>query len=150
MYFCNNLIDILINTNLIEYFGLNIYNFININSYFLSACQNNNINIIKYLLENYKIDINYKDKLGNNCLFYASCSNDINTIKYLQRKYKFDINMENYSKKNCLMFACTFINDIHLIEKLVESIDSFDENIPRHPDKNYLNNLDIIKYLIED
>jgi len=60
-------------------------NIISKNDFLLQVCKNNsNINIIKYLIENLKLDINSKNNNRENCLL-SSCSNNsnINIIKYL-------------------------------------------------------------------
>jgi Ankyrin repeat. len=158
--FCDNLIDIIINTNLISQFGILIQKFININAYFLSSCKFSNVKIIKFLIKNYKIDLNYKDKYGNNCLIYASCNNDISIIKYLVESYHLDVNIENDMKVNCLMFACSQTNDPHLIDYSIKLgiISQFfgttyNDNTIMYPNNKKIltnDNLQIIKYLIED
>jgi len=160
IYFCNDLIDIIINTNLIGYFKLKINYFININKYFLSACKFNNVNIVRYLIKNYKIDIYHKDKYGNNCLFYALC-NSVDMIKYLISNYKFNINIENNFGHDCLMFACSDLRNINITKnfKMIPYSNSIHsiyydnhlmyKNSGNYKINNYSNNLDIIKYLIE-
>jgi hypothetical protein len=55
------------------------------NGCLLLACKNNaDVDIIKYFIEHYKININLKDNNGYNCLLLTCKNNsDIGVIKYL-------------------------------------------------------------------
>src|ERR1700730_10342870 len=76
-----------------------------------------NINTIKYLIENRTHDINFIDDDGRNCLLLACRdNNNLEIIKYLIENYKFDINFKGNYNNNCLLFACHQNNNLLIIK----------------------------------
>ena len=81
---------------------LNIYKE---NCLFLACGKNSNPEIIKYLIDEYKININDKYQNNYNILFYAAIANkNIEILKTLVNDYKMDIYQKNYSQ-NCFILA---------------------------------------------
>ena len=62
---------------------------------------------MKYLLENYKIDVNLKDKNGNTTFHYAAKKGSFDSLKYLFENYKniVDINEKNDKGETALSMA---------------------------------------------
>ena len=69
---------------------------------FILACENNHINIIDYLLNDSRIDINKRDKYGYTALYYACLNQNYDTINILLKNERIDINREN--KNGCTPF----------------------------------------------
>ncbi|MEO5570404.1 MAG: ankyrin repeat domain-containing protein [Bacteroidia bacterium] len=72
------------------------------NRYFIAAGQSNNVEFAKYLIENYKIDVNSKDSFGKTVLMnlYA----DYNFFMLLLKK-GININAQDSSGRTALMYA---------------------------------------------
>jgi hypothetical protein len=126
--------------------------------YFLVICGfNSNLEIIKYLIENQKMNINHTDIYGNNCLTMACLKNtNLEIIRYLIEGQKMNINHANNNRNNCLTLACWGNTNLEIIRYLIEEQKM---NI-NHANTNRGNcltmacwrntNLEIIKYLIEN
>jgi hypothetical protein len=108
--------DILINfcsTCSKEYFLEKITYIANLGSDLLKTCfllvcwKNTNLKIIKYLIEDLKMDVNHTNRYGSNCLMLA-CRGNTNPeiIRYLIEDQKMDVNHINENKNNCLTLAC--------------------------------------------
>ena len=54
---------------------------------------------MKYLLKNYKIDINLKDKNGDATFHYAAKTGSFDALKYLFENYKNIININDTNDK---------------------------------------------------
>jgi ankyrin repeat protein len=52
------------------------------------ACLHNNLNIVKYLIENLNMCPKYEDPINGNLLEYACYNNKLDIIKYLIEEYK--------------------------------------------------------------
>jgi len=77
--------------------NINIYNE---NCLILACWENQNINIIKSLIKDCKMNVNFKDNIDYNCLLTACYGNkNINIIKYLIEDCKLDPNLTNNDKK---------------------------------------------------
>ena len=66
---------------------------IDLQSKFITACKNGDLNMVKYLLENnFNIDVHAKDESG----FRAACENgDLNMVKYLlENNFNIDVHAE--------------------------------------------------------
>lgn len=76
--------------------------------------------VIKYLIEERKVDINIKDTNGWNALMFACAFNqNLEVVKYLveQRIY---MNLLDVKKRNCLQLACSSNQNVKVIKYLVE------------------------------
>jgi hypothetical protein len=121
------------------------------------ACwQNTNLPVIKYLIEECKMDVNHINRDNDNCLALACWkNNNLTVIKYLIEDCKMDINRVTGDNNNCLILAC-LNNNFAIIKYLIED---------RKMDINHINkynstclmaacsqntNLNVIKYLIEE
>jgi hypothetical protein len=116
-----------------------------------------NLEVIKYLIEEHKMNINHIDYYGVNCLGSACRWNtNLAIIKYLIEEHKMNINHIDYSGVNCLGSACQWNTNLAIIKYLIEE---HKMNIG-HVDEDNTNcvelacwqntNLAIIKYLIEE
>jgi hypothetical protein len=125
-------------------------------NYFLVICGiNTNLEIIKYLIEDLKIDTYNTKNNYDNCLTLASRENtNLEIIRYLIENQKMNINYANIGGNNCLTMACWKNTNLEIIRYL---IDDQKMNI-NHINNNGYNcltlacrgntNLEIIKYLI--
>jgi ankyrin repeat protein len=69
------------------------------------ASSNDNIDIVKLLLERKDIDINIKDNDGWTTLIFASEYGEIDVIKLLLEREDIDINIKNNNGWTALIFA---------------------------------------------
>ncbi len=121
------------------------------------ACKNNNINVIKYLIEIVKMDCKYIDKQANTFLILACTfsGSQLKTIQYLIDDCKIDYNHLNNDGNNCLTAACQS-NNLSVVKYLIEIV-KMDINFNDKEQKNILMiicskkfvNLEIFKYLFE-
>jgi NADH:ubiquinone oxidoreductase subunit E len=128
----------------------------NNNCLILACWRNINLPLIKYLIEECKMDVNHINYTGENCLTMACMKNtNLQVIKYLIEERKMNIDHVNQNNTNCLAMACLGNTNLQVIKYLTEEqkmdIKHYHDNI------NYLmraclgnTNLAIIKYLIED
>jgi hypothetical protein len=122
------------------------------------ACEGNtNLDVIKYLIEQHKMDTTYRDDNGHTCLIAACWQNtNLDIIKYLIEKHKMDLTHCNKYKKNCLIMACEGNTNLDVIKYLIEQhkMDTTYRDVNEHTClmaacwKN--KNFDIVKYLIEE
>ncbi len=133
-----------------EYIGLNC------NNCLFAACFSNNINVIKCLVEECKMDLNALNESSHTCLMVACMTNhpDNNVIKYLIKEKQMDPMVTNNLGYTCLFFACMFNQNVEIIKYLIEEIgikyDQLDidqNNILALACQCNLN-LDVIKYLV--
>lgn len=141
------------NKILIEYFIRNTDNYDNINfSTLCWASYNNNLNLVKYLVEEKKINVNEKEKnldyLNYNTypLFSACYNRFYDNMKYLIENGA-DINLRNGFNKTFLEICCSnvFFDGIKL---LVENNVNIDKDSFSCAIRN--GNFDIVKYLIKN
>ncbi len=131
----------------------------NTKNLFLTACRYNTIiDVVKYFVDKFKIDVNYEDRKNNycNCLLSA-CHNNTNLeiIKYLIEDHGMDTNMIDLYGNNCLMMACSNNSNLGILKYIIED---------QETDVHYINeigdncmilacsqntNLEIIKYLFD-
>jgi len=83
-----------------------------------SACEKGNIKIVDFILKNFIIDIEKKDKNGYTPAFLALVSKQINLFKFLREQYKANINVQDNTGKTPLIFAVMTEND-SLVEYLL-------------------------------
>ena len=109
--------------------------------------------IFKFLIKVWKIDKNYTNKFGNNCLQISCCKNhNVDMIKYLIEEEKFDCLYKSKENYNCLMSACALNNNVEVIKYLINEL-KMDPEIKDTDDFNCLhiacirNNINVIKYL---
>ena len=106
------------------------------------AAQGNFPNIIIFLIEKYKIDINSKDNKGNSALHWAVYSNSRQAVDYLIY-YKIDINLKDNDNDTALQIAIRKGNN-YLVKKLRDDFSIlYDKNIEEINNKeneNELNN----------
>jgi len=120
----------------------------------LACSYNENIEIIKFLLEERKVIRIFID--GSSCLSLA-CANNKNQkiIEYLIEEKKYVIFYKNYMGLDCLRLACYFNTNLDIIKYLFKKVK--ESNIKDINLGDYLiaaccgnPNLEIIKYLIEE
>ena len=87
------------------------------------ASQGNYPNIIIFLIEKYKFDINSKDNKGNSALHWAVYSDCRQTVDYLIY-YKIDINLKDNDDDTALQIAMRKKNN-YLVKKLSEDYHTF-------------------------
>jgi hypothetical protein len=123
----------------------------------LACWQNTNLAIIKYLIEDHKMDLNHVNKHKTNYIALACRSNtNLQVIKYLIEVHKMDINHINEHKDNCLTMACWKNTNLAVIKYLIED-QKMDINHVDRCNNNCLTvacqeniNLQVIKYLIKE
>lgn len=96
-----------------------------------AACEHNDLDMIKYLIDLVQLDPMHKtnDYHGNNCLLSACRNNpNIDVIKYLINEIKMDIHVKNNNKENCLMLACHKNPNLDIIKYLATKINVNDVN----------------------
>ena len=90
------------------------------NNCLLLLCKNNDIDIIKYLIEEKKMDYTYKNKNDETCLSMACSYNEnLDVIKYLVEK----TNSQNYTNnnmENCFLLSCKTNPNLKIIKYLLE------------------------------
>ncbi|MFM2343864.1 MAG: hypothetical protein RLZZ210_472 [Pseudomonadota bacterium] len=121
------------------------------------ACMNNHdTEVIKYLIESGKFDLNATNLYGHNALHLACMNNhDTEVIKYLIESGKFDLNATNTYGNDALHLACMHNHDTEVIKYLIESgkfvLNATDTNGNNalHLACMHNHNTEVIKYLIE-
>ena len=125
------------------------------------ACKNNtNLEIIKYLIETNKFNLNEKTKDGDNLLHLACINNtNLEIIKYLIETNKFNLNEKTKDGDNLLHLALLNDNCLKIIQFLMEikelDVNEKDENghpllhLACYTFENTLEEPQIIKFLIE-
>jgi hypothetical protein len=107
-----------------QYVKKNYYKITNVvvqnESFIIATTYSKNINLIKFLFEEFKINTSYQNDKGYNCLTSACKNNTLPIIKFLVEELKMNINNSYNSRKNsCLMLACSK-NSLDVIKYLVE------------------------------
>lgn len=69
------------------------------------ACFDNNIGMVKYLLDNNKLDVNYLDRTGSTALMYAAWKGHLDLVKLLILKYGADPNIKNLKNGTAEKYA---------------------------------------------
>lgn len=88
------------------------------------AAGGGHLSIIKYLLENAKIDTNAKGPDGMTALMVAARANQLPVVQYFVETTKSDVNEKDNNGKTALMWAtqtATTTNRLPLVQYLVES-----------------------------
>ena len=94
---------------------------------FLLACRNNDIEMVKYLVNELNFDINSKNKNDYNGFLYACLGNNIEMVKYLVHELKFDINSNSKFGDNGFLLACRN-NNIEMVKYLVEELEIYNNS----------------------
>jgi ankyrin repeat protein len=81
--------------------------------------ENDNIEAIKYLLDNNLIDINFQDEDRWSLLMHASCYNYVEMVKLLLSYKNIDINCQNKWKDTALILASYWNNKIETVKLLL-------------------------------
>lgn len=88
----------------------------------LDASIYQNLDIIKYFVEDRKMDIMYEDDDGHNCLMIACAHNpNVEVIKYLINGLKMDTQKTNIDGSNCLTLSLHFNKNFNVTRYLIES-----------------------------
>jgi ankyrin repeat protein len=125
---------------------------------FIIACSfSNDTNIIQFIIDKFRIDPNFINKYGNNCLLVACRTASLSTIKYLIEKLKVDVHHVSRSNVSCLQLFVLNNNNVTL-EFVKYLIEDCRLNI-NHEDAlgftclidacSKITDVDIIKYLVE-
>lgn len=85
--------------------NINIFDDNNLNYLPIFCSTNNNLSILKLIIENCDLDINFRDDKGNSALFYACIYNNLDIVEYLL-KFKLNLNIKNNDNKTILDIAC--------------------------------------------
>jgi len=125
--------------------------------YLYTACfYNKELSVIKYLIEDLKIDINYSDTAGNYLTSASSNNKNLKIIKYLAEECKLDPNICDQSGRDCFLNACNnknpeivkYLVGNYQIDFSVKDVDGYDSiDIAAF---NYDNDSAILLYLIEE
>ncbi len=82
-----------------------------------------NLHLVKYLIESAKIDIEQTNSDANDCLMQICIKNrNIDIIKYLIESVKMNPNKVNNNLMNCLLIVCKNNNNLNIIKYLIEEI----------------------------
>jgi ankyrin repeat protein len=127
------------------------------NCLMLACYRNSNIEIIKYLVEEMKMNVNHCNPLYLYPLILACSKNtNLEIIKYLIGKSRIPVTQYDKYGRNCLMAACYENTNIEIIKYLIEDV-KMDITVNDYQGNNCLllacyrnTSLVIIKYLIED
>ena len=84
------------------------------------ACHTGELELVKYLIEEKKLDINVKEKGGDTLLFRACGSGNLELVKYLVEEKKLDINAVNEYGQTALFDACEKGN-IEIVKYLIKN-----------------------------
>jgi|GEM_PF-5694156 len=121
----------------------------------LYACKFNKIDIIKYLVEKLKVDVNAQIVFaGKTALMYAAARGGLNIVKYLVEKCNADVNMQDDNGVTALMTLNYTGQGIGIIKYLVQECGA-NINIQDDGGNTFLihaimrRNKDIVKYLTE-
>ncbi len=123
--------------------------------YFISCAFSKTIDLIQFIKDKFKLNINTIDNKKNNCLHYACAYNhNLEIIKYFIHDLKIDINYLNNFNSSCLHKACLYNTNLQIIKFLIEDI-KMNINCVNLSGDNLLTaacwknkNPEIIKYLI--
>jgi ankyrin repeat protein len=69
------------------------------------ACLKNNIETVKYLLDQHKLDVNYLDRTGSTPLMYAAWKGHLDLVKLLVLKYRADPKIKNFKNGTAERYA---------------------------------------------
>jgi hypothetical protein len=98
---------------------------------FLSACANNNVNIVKYLIEDIKMypKCTYNNTNMNGLMVALMCEKNIDMIKYLLHDLKIDPYETDINGNNAFYFACEYrYSSFENLKYLFENYDIFTLN----------------------
>jgi ankyrin repeat protein len=118
---------------------------------------NNNLERIKYFIDDLKMDISKTDRYGYNCLMYACYENEnSDIIKYLIEDKKISVSETNVYGQTCLMAACRNNKNLNVIKYLIED-KKMDISQTDCEGRNSLmfacyenKNIDVIRYLVKE
>ena len=121
-----------------------------------NACErNDNIAMVKYLVEGQGVDLNMKDKQGNSPLNVAAFSGSLVILKYLINEQRCSSMCLGYLSRTLLHNACERNDNIAMVKYLVEEQGAY-LNVKDDNDSTALNlatlsgSLTILRYLIEE
>lgn len=91
------------------------------NNGFIQACQNNiNLDVIKYLSNDLRINVNQVNNHGYNGFTLACYNNEnIDVIKYLANNLKININQVNHNNNNSFSLVCMHNKNGDIIKYLM-------------------------------
>jgi hypothetical protein len=69
------------------------------------ACLHNRLAVVKYLIEQLNMDVNYVDRTGSTALMYAAWKGHINIVKMLVLQYQADPTIQNLKHATALQYA---------------------------------------------
>ena len=120
------------------------------NSLLMMACETGYLNVIDKLIDNDKIDVNYKNKYGENALYIALVNNWLAVTKSLIKSKKLDIN-EKVNGENMIIAIARWSNNENVFTflRLYPDIDWEEKNSDDEYFFNHLND-DGIKRLEMD
>lgn len=81
------------------------------------ASYKGNIRIIKMMIENFKSDLEQKDKFGRTCFIYACLNQKSDAVKYLIEQ-KVDIDVKDYYKKSAFEYLRISKKDFFKLMKI--------------------------------
>lgn len=73
------------------------------------ACHRGNMDLVKYLIEEYGFDPNEKDNFGRNAVHYAVCSSKVNLIRYLRDETGAEMDALDNAGHNPKWYAMAFL-----------------------------------------
>jgi ankyrin repeat protein len=106
--------------------GANIYSNIPLLHF---SCKSNNLDMIKLLISDYKININCVNEDKKSCLHIACEKNNIAMVKILVEN-NIDVNLHDNDNLQALQYACKY-NNLDIVKYLVEN----GANIYNYPNK---------------
>jgi hypothetical protein len=138
-----------------------------LNECFLVACYNSRLDVIKYLVNELKIDIasmclpkkrsEYCGNYGSNCFTLACLHNScVDVIRYLAKELKINIKHTDNDGDNGFTLACYNNSNVDVIRYLVDEL-KMDTNHTNRCDNNGFTlaclgnfNLNVIRYLVDE
>ena len=129
----------------------------NLNNAFIYSCMyTDNVEVLKYLVNELKIDVHRRNKQGNNGLLIACKDNPtLDIIRYLVDGLNFSLNAVNDSGLNALLLACMRNKNPNVVKYLVDQGIPLTYSTPHQMD-GFLyacmrnNNTCMIDYLVND
>jgi ankyrin repeat protein len=83
----------------------------------MKACAHNNMEIVKELLADQKVDVNLQNTWGGTALITACFFNNIEAVKELLADQKVDVNLQDKGGYTALIKACTR-NNIEIASRI--------------------------------
>lgn len=106
--------------------------------FLITVAYANNVDIVKFIIDKFIIDVNYTNKFGNNCLIISCWKNsNLEIITYLTMVLKINTYHVNNDDDDCLSYACRGNKNIEIIKYLINNV----KMDPLKLNKNGTNNL---------